>query len=204
MSSFIQGSVLGTEPQSTFINLSPIMQKKKKKKVCEAEQVFLYPAERRGRWGAEWQTTQFNKFESWRLDRRWWGFLASRLSGLRCVGPCARVYLICVCRRKTDTSLWMHDTCPSMGWKILLIVKRSPMRIPSKKFWGHRTFANVTPSSTVDQRYSTKNAFDCPQGLQTTGLGCHYYFSKSPRGRQGLLIRTAWFELAFQISTINY
>lgn len=43
------------------------------------------------------------------------GFLVSRLSGLRCVGPCARVYLICVCRRKTDTSLWMHDTCPSMG-----------------------------------------------------------------------------------------
>lgn len=42
MSSFIQGSVLGTEPQSTFINLSPIMQKKKKKKRSVRQNRYFY------------------------------------------------------------------------------------------------------------------------------------------------------------------
>lgn len=114
----------------------------RKKMVCEVQQV--YPAERQGSWGAEGRAMQCIKFESWRLDPRCWGLLSSGLSILRCVCPSVWVCLICLYRRKTDASAWMQDTCASFGWKILLIIERTPMRIPYMKFWEHRTFANVT------------------------------------------------------------
>lgn len=138
-SSYTKGSLLCSEPQSTFVYLSLIMQKKN------------------GLWGTtgipSWATRKLRcrrramqciKFESWRLDPRCWGLLLSGLSILRCVCPSVWVCLICLYRRKTDASAWMPDTCASFGWKILLIIERTPMRIPYMKFWEHRTFANVT------------------------------------------------------------